>query len=37
MLAHLKIDIVKFFLHRIDIQNFRPTARKIEFLLTGTL
>ena len=29
-----KIDIVKFFLHRIDIKNFPPTLRKIKFLLT---
>ena len=31
-----KIDIVKFFLHRIDIKNFPPTLRKIKFLLTET-
>ena len=31
----LKFDIVKFFLHRIDIENFRPSARKIKCLLTG--
>ena len=31
-----KSILSNFFLHRTDIENFRPSARKIEFLLTGT-